>query len=156
MFNNLGCISTTAWLYAQISTAFTTILSIVLKNDSNIVLDWLSSSPRKWSTFVTSHTTDIFNLYQRRYWQHVLSKLNITDIAWCGQKFEELHDHNLWWNGPPLLSLSHEIWSIQRRTESTCEERRNQSEYSALTHNKPLPLRIPLLQMNIISAREHT
>ncbi|GFT96155.1 uncharacterized protein TNCV_1884771 [Trichonephila clavipes] len=49
--------------------------------DSNIVLSWLSSHPRKWKTFVANKTSSIMEVLPTKHWRHVPSKENPADIA---------------------------------------------------------------------------
>lgn len=86
--------------------------------DSCIVLQWLSSHPRKWKTFIANRTSKILDVVARNRWRHVTSAENPADCASRGVSPAELVGHSLWWTGPSWLkenALSFES------TESTIE-----------------------------------
>ncbi|XP_062712504.1 uncharacterized protein LOC134289861 [Aedes albopictus] len=49
--------------------------------DSTIVLEWLSSHPRKWKTYVANRTSMILDFLPRSSWNHVPSSENPADCA---------------------------------------------------------------------------
>ncbi|XP_055910537.1 uncharacterized protein LOC129944900 [Eupeodes corollae] len=85
--------------------------------DSQIVLSWLSSSPRKWSTFVANRTSEILSSLPRSSWSHVSSSENPADCASRGLSPKDLMEHKLWWNGPEWLVHSIDEWPNHCETE---------------------------------------
>lgn len=50
--------------------------------DSTIVLQWLSSLPRRWKTYVANRASAIQEFFRRSRWNYVSSKENPADCAW--------------------------------------------------------------------------
>lgn len=80
--------------------------------DSAIVLAWLSSEPRKWSTYVANRTSEILDIIPRTYWHHVPSKENAADIASRGVLPSSLVNLDLWWHGPQWLVNDESLWPV--------------------------------------------
>lgn len=93
-----------------------------LWTDSKIVLDWLSSHPRKWPTFIANRTSEILNEFKREHWKHVSSADNPADCASRGINSTELFENELWWNGPQWLTQPVEFWPSQLVSYGTTEE----------------------------------
>lgn len=93
--------------------------------DSQIVLDWLASHPRRWSTFVGNRTAEILYSLPRKHWHHVASASNPADCASRGLFPDELQDHHLWWKGPDWLHQSAKVWPPQQRDYGSIEETNN-------------------------------
>nr|XP_029729152.1 uncharacterized protein LOC115266749 [Aedes albopictus] len=82
-------------------------------SDSEIVLHWLTSLPRKWKTFVANRTSKILQHLPRNHWRHVSSKDNPADCASRGVTPLELLIHPLWWRGPGWLAQPEDEWPTQ-------------------------------------------
>ena len=78
----------------------------VLWTDSKIVLSWIKSMPRKWTTFVGNRISHIHELCPQIKWYHVKSSQNPADIASRGLHPTELINNELWWHGPSFLRQS--------------------------------------------------
>ncbi|XP_055911959.1 uncharacterized protein LOC129945983 [Eupeodes corollae] len=87
--------------------------------DSEIVLHWLSSPPRRWATFVANRTAAILETLPRSAWRHVPSESNPADCASRGVPPSNLFSHNLWWTGPSWLSDSEVSWPKSNLYPST-------------------------------------
>ncbi|XP_046865635.1 uncharacterized protein LOC124459899 [Drosophila willistoni] len=61
--------------------------------DSEIVLHWLSSPPRRWNTYVCHRVAEIVEDYPRRCWNHVRSEENPADCASRGLSLSQLLNH---------------------------------------------------------------
>ncbi|XP_055856101.1 uncharacterized protein LOC129919272 [Episyrphus balteatus] len=85
--------------------------------DSQIVLSWLSSPPRKWNTFVANRTSEILSSLPRSSWNHVSSSDNPADCASRGLLPKDLMDYKMWWNGPEWLSQDFDKWPNHREIE---------------------------------------
>ncbi|XP_058817236.1 uncharacterized protein LOC131680537 [Topomyia yanbarensis] len=72
--------------------------------DSTIVLQWLSSHPRKWSTYIANRVSSILEILPRRQWGHVPSLQNPANCASRGITPLELVNHSLCWFGPIWLA----------------------------------------------------
>lgn len=93
-----------------------------LWTDSTIVLDWLSSHPRKWPTFIANRTSEILSHYNRDHWKHVPSADNPADCASRGLSAMELLENKQWWDGPQWWSKHPKIWPPQLTSYGTNEE----------------------------------
>ncbi|CAL8130036.1 unnamed protein product [Orchesella dallaii] len=78
--------------------------SIKCFTDSMIVLKWISSSSRRWKTFVANRVAAIQELVPGDLWYHVRSEENPADLPSRGVNSEELINSRLWWHGPEWLS----------------------------------------------------
>ncbi|XP_055909573.1 uncharacterized protein LOC129944268 [Eupeodes corollae] len=83
--------------------------------DSEIVLHWLNSPPRRWTTFVANRTSTILETVPSHSWRHIASQSNPADCASRGVSPSELVNHSLWWSGPSWLSESEERWPIHSK-----------------------------------------
>lgn len=113
-----------ARLFVLIKSSISTKISKVFAwCDSEIVLHWLSSPPRRWNTFVANRTATILESIPRHSWHHIASESNPADCASRGILPSTLINHNLWWRGPSWLSASEQHWPISSVTpqESTYE-----------------------------------
>ncbi|GFU58837.1 integrase catalytic domain-containing protein [Trichonephila clavipes] len=92
-----------------------------LFSDSQIVLDWLKSSPSRWKIFVANRISRIQKMTSEASWHHVKSQENPADCASRGIAASKLKVHKLWWSGPQWLSQdSLHFPSIDLST--SCEE----------------------------------
>ncbi|XP_055910832.1 uncharacterized protein LOC129945200 [Eupeodes corollae] len=78
--------------------------------DSQVVLHWLSSPPRRWTTFVANRTAAILETIPRHAWNYIASESNPADCASRGILPSGVTDHPLWWSGPNWLSLPQDLW----------------------------------------------
>ncbi|XP_068144891.1 uncharacterized protein [Drosophila tropicalis] len=97
--------------------------------DSEIVLHWLSSPPRRWNTYVCHRVAEIVEDYPRRCWNHVRSEENPADCASRGLSPSQLLNHELWWKGPSWITKPQSEWPLsephgQSFTDMATEERR--------------------------------
>ncbi|XP_036345881.1 uncharacterized protein LOC118755141 [Rhagoletis pomonella] len=104
-----------AHLLPKLVTSITTSLTLKIANmycwsDSEIVLHWLSSPPRRWTLFVCNRTADILDVCPHQHWHHVRSADNPADCASRGVLPTELARHSLWWHGPSWLSSPRSQW----------------------------------------------
>lgn len=90
--------------------------------DSTIVLEWLSSHPRKWKTYVANRTSMVLDFLPRSSWNHVPSSENPADCASRGLLPGELPNHPLWWTGPPWLRQEEETWTLRSRYPAPDEQ----------------------------------
>lgn len=119
-------------LLMKVLESFTHLeVDMVAWSDSQIVLHWLSSLPRKWKTFVANRTSKILQFLPRKHWFHVSSKDNPADCASRGITPLELMMHPLFF-GPSWLKETKDYWRVEplgeveedelleRRTTITC------------------------------------
>ncbi|XP_038106134.1 uncharacterized protein LOC119765936 [Culex quinquefasciatus] len=100
-------------LMVKVLESFTHLeVELVAWSDSQIVLHWLSSLPRKWKTFVANRTSKILQFLPRKHWLHVSSKNNPADCAWL----KEIKDY---WRIEPLGEVE-EDELLEMRTTITC------------------------------------
>ena len=95
----------------------------ILWSDSEIVLAWLHSTPKKWSSFVGNRITHIHELCPKHNWYHIDSKNNPADIASRGLLPDELIENQLWWHGPSFLQTEYSL--PLRNLKTTHEEERS-------------------------------
>ncbi|XP_070141628.1 uncharacterized protein [Drosophila kikkawai] len=109
--------------------------------DSEIVLHWLSASPRNWNTYVCNRTAEILNDFPRSCWNHVRTEDNPADCASRGLHPSKLLEHRLWWKGPSWLATPPSKWppstskfSVSSNLDVNTEER---SVKPTTLHNFP-------------------
>ncbi|XP_039309934.1 uncharacterized protein LOC120358749 [Solenopsis invicta] len=84
--------------------------SVYLWTDSTIVLAWLQSFSRTWTSFVANRVGEIQQLTTIQDWHHVSSKDNPADLLSRGISPASLPQSQLWWSGPSWLNLNKEDW----------------------------------------------
>ncbi|XP_067204174.1 uncharacterized protein [Linepithema humile] len=87
-----------------------TINATYLWTDSTIVLSWLQTCSREWTTFVANRVAEIQQLTPIQYWHHIRSEDNPADPLSRGVMPNTLIILNLWWSGPPWLSRDKNEW----------------------------------------------
>lgn len=80
--------------------------------DSTVVLSWLSATPTRWKTFVANRVSEIQDLTEFCYWNHVKTDDNPADILSRGASPLRLQNYSLWWNGPSWLQNDGTNWSL--------------------------------------------
>ncbi|XP_018374271.1 PREDICTED: uncharacterized protein LOC108768369 [Trachymyrmex cornetzi] len=80
--------------------------------DSTIVLAWLQSSSRTWTSFVANRVGQIHQLTAVQDWHHVNGKYNPADLLSRGISPDQLTKSQLWWSGPTWLKLDKAHWPI--------------------------------------------
>ena len=89
---------------------FTKSNNVYLWSDARVVLDWLNS-PEINSTFVHRRVVDIRNLCANAHIRHVSSSFNPADIITRNvSAVEKFMENELWWHGPPWLTLPITQW----------------------------------------------
>ncbi|XP_055914140.1 uncharacterized protein LOC129947533 [Eupeodes corollae] len=94
------------------------IQSMTAWTDSQIVLSWLNSQPRRWTTFVGNRTAAILNICQADWWHYVPSQDNPADIASRGASPKTLKSSSIWWQGPMWLIQPKSYWPSQQSSSS--------------------------------------
>ncbi|XP_025267450.1 uncharacterized protein LOC112638978 [Camponotus floridanus] len=84
--------------------------SVYLWTDSTIVLAWLQSCSRTWTTFVANRVGEIQQLTTPHHWHHVSSQDNPADLYSRGVTPTSLLQSQLWWSGPTWLNLNKGSW----------------------------------------------
>ncbi|XP_011858105.1 PREDICTED: uncharacterized protein LOC105555687 [Vollenhovia emeryi] len=84
--------------------------SIHLWTDSTIVLAWLQSCSRTWTPFVANRVGEIQQLTVIQNWKHIRSDDNPADPLSRGVMPASLSQLQIWWTGPPWLTLDKEKW----------------------------------------------
>ena len=105
---------------------------IVLWTDSQIVLDWLSSEPKRWATFVANRVGEITSIFGRSHWRHIPTEFNPADCASRGITLDELQHHKLWWTGPKFLEQPEDNWPMRvepKKKISTRRTNKNSNKY---------------------------
>ncbi|XP_062538696.1 uncharacterized protein LOC134206972 [Armigeres subalbatus] len=78
--------------------------TIILWSDSQIVLCWLTKSPDALAVYVGNRVREIQELTEPFFWKYIPSKFNPADCLSRGVEPKKLKSHELWWNGPHILS----------------------------------------------------
>ena len=81
-----------------------------LWTDSTIVLHWIRSCSRDWTTFVANRVGLIQELTPICQWKHVITDDNPADALTKGIMPSSLHTHRIWWSGPQWLSHDESKW----------------------------------------------
>lgn len=71
--------------------------------DSQIVLHWIKSDPKRWKIFVANRVADIQKVTNPNDWFYVCSEENPADSATRGMLPSKLIQNELWWKGPSFL-----------------------------------------------------
>lgn len=87
--------------------------------DSTIVLSWIKSQSRKWTTFVVNRVGEIQRLTEVSTWSHVRPQENPADIISRESSPIDLIENQLWWNGPSWLCKRQEEWPKEERNPDT-------------------------------------
>ena len=78
--------------------------------DSSAVLGWLNRSPSSLLVFVANRVGEVCSRIPADQWRYVATHQNPADYASRGLLPQELLQKDLWWNGPPWLSLCPKEW----------------------------------------------
>lgn len=87
-----------------------TVNSVYLWTDSRIVLCWLRTGSRQWTTFVANRIAEIQQLTDVDSWRHVSSQDNPADPLSRGIMPDSLGELKIWWCGPHWLNSSEQEW----------------------------------------------
>ena len=97
--------------------------------DSTIVLNWLSSEPSVWATFVDNRVAKCQE-NKNLIWNHVQTRGNPADPASRGVDPSKLENFSIWWVGPDWLK-THELF-VPFKPEGTKEEMKKSSQNTTL------------------------
>lgn len=78
--------------------------------DSTIAVHWMKRDPSVCKPFVANRVIEIKQLCEGANWRHVEGVLNPADLLTRGISATQLNGENLWWHGPPWLTLPEETW----------------------------------------------
>ena len=108
--------------------------------DSTIVLNWLVGNPRRFKTYVGNRISEIVDQIPPDRWNHVASGDNPADCASRGLRPSQLLQHQLWWSGPPWLSLESAQWPKWEHTsvELPADEEKGLCLVSVLASEEPV------------------
>lgn len=84
--------------------------SLYAWSDSAVVLGWLNKSPNSLNVFVSNRVSKISSLIKPSHWRYVDTKSNPADLLSRGVPPNELVTDQMWWKGPPWLSLEPALW----------------------------------------------
>ncbi|XP_039310735.1 uncharacterized protein LOC120358921 [Solenopsis invicta] len=128
-----------ARLVKKVDTAFSlSDVQTFLWSDSTIVLNWIVSPSRKWSTFVANRISEIQGATNPSSWRHIRSPENPADILSRGLDPQELTSSSLWWHGPAFLKLGEESWpksDFARAPEDMPEQKRCTTAIAVIEHS---------------------
>lgn len=88
-------------------------------SDSNTVLCWLRSDPKKFRQFVSFRVGEILETTELENWRWVPTKLNVANEATKWQRTPELTPDSRWFTGPPFLKLPEENWPERQISATT-------------------------------------
>ena len=101
--------------------------------DSSIVLSWMSGNPRRFKTYVGNRISCIIDQIPPERWRHVKGVENPADCCSRGIFPAELAQHDLWWKGPPWLSLPSTEWPSRQFAPTQSEADEETRELCSLT-----------------------
>lgn len=87
--------------------------NVFLWSDAQVVLNWISKPPAKWTPYVANRVIKIQSLTKDYKWLHVPTKLNPADIASRGMQPNKLITCEVWWHGPAFLLMPMSQWPLQ-------------------------------------------
>ncbi|XP_024875128.1 uncharacterized protein LOC112456671 [Temnothorax curvispinosus] len=79
--------------------------------DSEIVLQWIRATNKRWSVFVANRVGEIHRLSRPTQWYHVSSEFNPADYVSRGSFPASLSNASLWWSGPSWLQHEAQDWN---------------------------------------------
>ncbi|XP_003382025.1 putative integrase core domain protein [Trichinella spiralis] len=91
----------------QLSVA---IDEIVCWSDSEVAPSWIKSPAVKWKTCVRNRVESIQQLTEASVWRYCPTGENPADMLSRGCSLKRLEESQLWWEGPPWLSLPVDNW----------------------------------------------
>ncbi|XP_012228825.2 uncharacterized protein [Linepithema humile] len=100
-------------------------------SDSTITLGWIQTNSKRWSVFVANRVGQIQELSDSTSWNHVKTTENPANIISRGISPTQLLQAQLWWKGPPWLSLDRNKWEIES-TEVSSHENLPEARKTAL------------------------
>lgn len=111
-----------AELYHQVVSSLNIqIHRTFLWSDSQVVLAWINSNPKRFKVFVANKVIKIQKLTDKSVWSYVASAANPADCASRGMLPSDLVDHNLWWQGPEFLLTDSSSYSISNNFSTVLE-----------------------------------
>ena len=93
----------------------------------HIVLAWILGNPHRFKVYIGNRVTQILDLTPADSWKHVTSEENPADCASRGFFPSELLTHDLWWKGPPWLSLPPSDWPKRNLAADDAQEESDES-----------------------------
>ncbi|GFS93322.1 integrase catalytic domain-containing protein [Trichonephila clavipes] len=118
-----------------------------LFSDSQIVLDWLKSSPSRWKIFVANRILRIQKMTSEASWHHVKSQENPADCAsraWCKRFIKNCRSSRV-----TGVLTSKEVDDATKIVIQTVQESQFHSEIQLLKKKHPLPNSSKLLPLGI-------
>lgn len=106
-----------ALLLAELANKVKISLNIPFKKiyywcDSTITLAWIKSQSQHFKIFVANRISQIQSLTKTDEWNYIKTNENPADHLSRGLSPGSLICNELWWHGPPWLSLSDKWWPI--------------------------------------------
>ena len=74
-------------------------------SDSKIVVHYLSTAQRRFSTFVSHRVSKIVSRLDSKEWHHIPGKMNVAEDCTRGKEIQELTPQCRWITGPAFLML---------------------------------------------------
>lgn len=103
------------------------INEINLFTDSTVTLSWIHSPSYRWQTFVANRVAAIQELFPAKFWRHVTSEDNPSDVISRPLTAKGLLKNQLWFRGPSWASLPTSQWPCKpfscKNHESPPEEK---------------------------------
>nr|XP_029716391.1 uncharacterized protein LOC115259747 [Aedes albopictus] len=106
-------------------------------SDSTVALQWLSSPPSAWKTFVANRVSEVQTLTHGSRWSHVSGFENPADLVSRGMEVDDFVESNLWKYGPQWLQRPELEWPIRRHTEVPEAETERKGVVVAVTTSTP-------------------
>ena len=99
------------------------IRSVRFWSDSEIVLKWLASENRRYSSFVHHRVNEVTEASSADDWSFISGIDNPADDCSRGLRPTQLHHHHRWFEGPAFLKEPTENWPQYRdRNEPKAED----------------------------------
>ncbi|XP_072392311.1 uncharacterized protein [Diabrotica undecimpunctata] len=114
-----------ASLLSELVEKVTLSSSVCFKNitnwtDSKIVISWINTSPHLLKTFIANRVAQIQKLTNLELWKYVKTYDNPADLLSRGINPSSLINSNLWFHGPPWLTLPEEEWPQYTKHQEVC------------------------------------
>lgn len=87
--------------------------NVFIFSDSTVALCWVTSSPHKFHTYVANRISDFQSISPSQNVYHVAGVENPADLVSRGLLPSQILDNDLWFHGPPWMSLPLADWPVE-------------------------------------------
>ncbi|XP_027846045.2 uncharacterized protein LOC114126329 [Aphis gossypii] len=101
--------------------------------DSSVTWCWITSTSKKWKTFVAHRVGQIQEITSPLNWFHISGVDNPADVISRGCCPTQLASLSVWWNGPSWLSRHENDWPDTMNRSLDCNEESAETKTNAIS-----------------------